>query len=320
MNEFFIKNNNLIEESEWKTLISSIETNFDMSEIGYPISEHAQKPLVFDNLETNKQRAKRKLQEAIINSIKKRTENIGNFGILFSGGIDSTLIAFICKKLKKNFTCYTVGLENSQDIEAAKTIANFYNFNLKFKILELGEFENIIKNTTKILNKPDVMKVSVGSVLYAASELALKDNITTLFTGLGSEELFAGYQRHEESLKNNNFENLHKECWNGLKNMHERDLKRDFLISKELNLNLLTPFLNPDLIKTAMSIHPMYKLDKEKKKIILREVAEDIGLKKDFAQRQKKAAQYGSNFIKGIDKLAKKNNFKLKKDYLKSLI
>jgi len=301
MAEIFIENNNLIEENKWKTLISSIESSFD-------------------NLETNKQRAKRKLREAIINSIKKRTENIDNFGILFSGGIDSTLIAFVCKNLKKNFTCYTVGLENSQDIEAAKTIANFYNFNLKFKILNLEEFENIIRNTTKMLNEPDVMKVSVGSVLYAASELALKDNINTLFTGLGSEELFAGYQRHEESLKENNFENLHKECWSGLKNMWQRDLKRDFLISKELNINLLTPFLDIDLIKTAMSIHPMYKLGKTNKKIILRETAEDIGLKKDFAQREKKAAQYGSNFLKGIDKLSKKNNFKLKKDYLQSLI
>ena len=112
MNEIFIKNNNLIEESEWKNIIKNIETNFD-------------------NLETNKQRAKRKLKEAIINAVKKRTQNIDNFGILFSGGIDSTLIAFICKKLNKNFTCYTVGLENSQDIEAAKIIADLYNINFK---------------------------------------------------------------------------------------------------------------------------------------------------------------------------------------------
>ncbi|MBL7054245.1 asparagine synthase [Candidatus Woesearchaeota archaeon] len=301
MEEIFIKNNNLIEEPEWKALIKNIETNFN-------------------NLETNKQRAKRKLKDSLINSIKNRTRDIGNFGILFSGGIDSTLIAFICKSLKKNFTCYTVGLENSKDIEAAKTVADFYNLNLKYKTLALDEFENIVKETAPILNENDVMKVSVGSVLYAASKLALKDNIHTLFTGLGSEELFAGYQRHEESLKENNFENLHKECWNGLKKMHERDLKRDFLISKKLNITLLTPFLDIDLIKTAMSIHPMYKIDKTNKKIILREAAEELGLKKSFAQREKKAAQYGSNFIKGLDKLAKKYNFEFKKDYLQSLI
>ncbi len=301
MEEIFIKNSSLIEEKEWKASISSIETDFN-------------------NLETNKNRAKRELKEKITEAVKKRTQDIGNFGILFSGGIDSTLIAFICRQLGKNFTCYTVGLENSQDIEAAKTIASFYNFDLKYQVLTLEEFENTIIQVTKILNQADVMKVSVGSVLYAASNLALKDGVNILFTGLGSEELFAGYQRHEESLKKNDFENLHKECWNGLKNMRQRDLERDFLISKRLNIKLLTPFLDVELIKTAMLVHPMYKLDKNNKKIILREVAEEIGLKKEFAQRQKKAAQYGSNFIKGMDKLAKKHNFELKKDYLKSLI
>lgn len=301
MNEIFIENNNLIEEPEWKALIKNIETDFD-------------------SLETNKQRAKRKLKDSLINSVKKRTQNIDNFGILFSGGIDSTLIAFICRNLKKNFTCYTVGLENSQDIEAAKTIASFYNLNFKYSVLNIDDFEDTVKKVTKTLNEADVMKVSVGSVLYAASKLALNDNINLLFTGLGSEELFAGYQRHEDSLQKNNFQNVHKECWSGLKNMWRRDLKRDFLISKELNISLLTPFLDIELIKTAMSIHPMHKIDNKNKKIILREAAEDIGLKKEFAQRQKKAAQYGSNFIKGIDKLAKKGNFEFKKDYLQSLI
>ena len=64
----------------------------------------------------------------------------------------------------------------------------------------------------------------------------------------------------------------------------------------------------------------MFKLDKENKKIILREATEFIGLKKEFAWRKKQAAQYGSNFINGIEKLAKKNGFKLKKDYLQSLL
>ena len=78
--------------------------------------------------------------------------------------------------------------------------------------------------------------------------------------------------------------------------------------------------MDENLIKTAMTIHPMYKLSKDDKKIILREVAEDLGLEKEFAWRKKKAAQYGSNFIKGIDKLAKKHNFSTKKEYLRSLL
>ena len=299
--EFFIKDNSLIKKEEWEKLISSIET-------------------AYDSLETNKERAKRKLRDLIEKSIVARAENIGKFGILFSGGIDSTLIAFLCKKHNYNFTCFTIGLENSQDIEQAKIIAEKYNFDLKYKILSLEELENTIKETIKILQDNNIIWVSVGSVIYAALLLALQNNIKILFSGLGTEELFAGYQRHEDALQNNDFEALHKECWNGLKNMWHRDLLRDYKISKHLGIELRMPYMDLGLIQTSMQINPMYKLDKTNKKIILREVAEDFGMEKEFAWRSKKAAQYGSNFIKGIDKLAKKHSFITKKEYLQSLI
>ncbi len=294
-----VKNGKLIPQDLWMKLIGSIENNFD-------------------NLETNKERAKRELAESIINSIKRRI--VPKFGILFSGGVDSSLIAFVAKQLKCNFTCYTVGIEGSDDIAWAKKVADEYKFNFKYKILSLDELESILKNTIKILNDADIVKVSVGSVLYAGGKLALADGNNVLFGGLGSEEIFAGYQRHEQAMQNNNFEALHKECWNGLRNMWQRDLLRDFAIAKNLGLDLRAPFLDKDLIKTAMNVHPMFKLDKENKKIILRDAAEFIGLKKEFAWRKKQAAQYGSNFVNGIEKLAKRNGFKFKKDYLQSLL
>lgn len=298
--ELFIKEGNLITKEKWEKLISSMETNFDI-------------------LETNKERVKRKLKEVIEKAIIKRAENLGKFGILFSGGVDSTLIAFLCKKYNFDFTCYTIGLENSQDIEFAKKIAEKYDFDLKFKILSLDEFENTINNVVKILSNNEIVWVSVGSVLYATAQLALQDNIKILFGGIGTEEIFAGYQRHDEALKNKDFEALHKECWSGLKNMWQRDLLRDFKIAQHLSVELRTPYMDEQVVKTAMYIHPMYKLDKDNKKIILREMAEEFGLEKEFSWRKKKAAQYGSNFIKGIDKLSKKYGFKTKKEYLQSI-
>src|SRR3989338_2576785 len=294
-----VKEGKLIPEDMWMKFVKSLENDFE-------------------NLETNKERAKRELAEAIINAIKKRI--VPKFGVLFSGGVDSSLIAFVCKQLKCNFTCYTVGIEGSDDIEWAKKVADEYKFNFKYKIFELDELEIILKNAVKLLNDADIVKASVGAVLYAAGKLALADGNNALFGGLGSEELFAGYQRHESALQENNFESLHRECWNGLKSMRQRDLVRDFTIAKSLGLDLRAPFLDKELIKAAMNIHPMFKLDKNNKKIILREAAEFIGLKKEFAWRKKQAAQYGSNFVNGIEKLAKKNGFKMKKDYLQSLL
>ncbi|MBI2654525.1 asparagine synthase C-terminal domain-containing protein [Candidatus Woesearchaeota archaeon] len=294
-----VKEGKLIPEDLWIKFVNRLENDFD-------------------NLETNQERAKRELARVIVEAVKKRV--VPKFGILFSGGVDSSLIAFVAKQLKCSFTCYTVGIEGSDDIAWAKKVANEYGFNLKYKMLSLYEFENVLKNVVKLLNDVDIVKVSVGSVLYAAVKLALANNDNVLFGGLGSEEIFAGYQRHQDALGNNNFEALHKECWNGLKQMWGRDLARDFTIAKALGLDLRTPFLDKDLIKIAMNVHPMFKLDKQNKKIILREAAEFIGLKKEFAWRKKQAAQYGSNFVNGIEKLAKKNGFKMKKEYLMSLL
>ena len=293
-----VKEGKLIPEDLWVKFVSGMENDFD-------------------NLETNNERAKRELAESIINAVKRRI--VPKAGVLFSGGVDSSLIAFILKKLDCSFTCYTVGIENSDDIAFAQKAANEYGFSLKHKILSMDELESAIKSVIKILNDTDMVKVSVGSVLYAGGKLALADGNSTLFGGLGSEEIFAGYKRHEDALQGNNFEALHKECWNGLKGMWKRDILRDFTIAKSLGLDLRAPFLDKDLIKAAMNVHPMLKLGKENKKIILREAAEFVGLKREFAWRKKQAAQYGSNFVNGIDKLARKNGFKTKKDYLASM-
>ena len=293
-----VKEGKLIPEELWIKFIAGMENDFE-------------------SLETNNERAKREIAEAITNSIKKRATP--KFGILFSGGVDSSLIAFVAKKLNCNFTCYTVGIEGSDDIQWAKKVADEYQLNFKYKILSLDELESAIKHVVKILNDADIVKSSVGSVLYAAGKLALLDDNNVLFGGLGSEEIFAGYKRHEDAMQNG-FETLHKECWNGLKGMWQRDLTRDFAVAKHLGLDLRTPFLDRELIKIAMGVHPMLKMDKHDKKIILREAAEFIGLKKEFAWRKKQAAQYGSNFVNGIEKLAKRKGFKLKKNNLQSLL
>jgi asparagine synthetase B (glutamine-hydrolysing) len=294
-----VKDGKLIPEDLWIKLVGGIENNFDA-------------------LETNKERAKREIAEALVKTMKRRITP--KFGILFSGGVDSSLIAFIAGQLKCNFTCYTIGIEGSDDIAWAQQGAKEYGFNFKYKIMSLDELEIALKNVINILNDADIVKASVGSVLYSAGNLAIANGDNILFGGIGSEEIFAGYKRHEDSLNGNDFEALHKECWNGMKGMWKRDLSRDFTIAKKLGLDLRAPFLDKDVIKAAMNVHPMHKLDKVNKKIILREAAEFLGLKKEFAWRKKKAAQYGSNFVNGIEKLAKRKGFGTKKEYLESLL
>lgn len=262
---------------------------------------------------------RKQLKELIIEAVKNRAKN-KKTGVLFSGGIDSVIISFILKKLGIDFTCYTAAVEDdfktAEDMIWAEKAAKELGFRLKVNKIKLNQAEKIIKKTAKILNKIEnkVVHVGVGSVMVAVSEYAKKDKIKYLFSGLGSEEIFAGYQRH------GNAKDINKECKKGLKNMEQGDLLRDGLISKHEKIKFLTPFLDKKLVEYALKIPGKYKIKNNIKKYILRLTALDLGIPKELAFRKKRAAQYGSNFDKAIMKLAKKNKFKYKKHYLNNQI
>jgi len=284
-----LQNGHLIGKQTWESYIGKLRS--------IPVAE------------LTKSSAKKELKQKISAAVEKRLPK-KRFGIMFSGGVDSSLIALLCKQLHADFICYSVGLEGSKDLVEAKKVAKKMHFKLRYKKFELKEAEKIIRKATQIVGEANVVNVGVASVEIAAILLAKKDRIKTFFGGLGSEEIFAGYKRHELA------KDVNAECWNGLKNMHGKDLIRDYDVARAMKVNFLVPFLDTELIKTAMAIPAKYKISKTEKKIILREAAVELGLPKPFAFRKKIAAQYGSGFDKAIEKLAKKNGFKYKKDYL----
>ena len=85
----------------------------------------------------------------IYRALKKSILNIlpnENFGILLSGGVDSSLIAKICKDEGLNFRCFRVGAEDSQDLIAAKETSQILNLELIARSFELEEIENLLQN------------------------------------------------------------------------------------------------------------------------------------------------------------------------------
>lgn len=267
----------------------------------------------------------KELETKLISAVQKRIIDLHSFGILFSGGIDSTLLAFLSKKLGKQFTCYTAAFSDGNtrdapDLLQAQEVANIFHFPLKFIKVNQKETEQIIKEVVRIIETTDVVKVGVALPFYLCARQAAADGHKVLFSGLGSEELFAGYQRHLDILKRNgNTHEVNAECLRGLSRMWERDLYRDDLVTMAHTVELRLPFLDHDLICFALSIHAKYKITEQQNKIILRELAMRLGIPQEIAQRKKIAAQYGSNFDKALEKLAKKAGCKTKKEYLEQL-
>ena len=280
---------------------------------------------------TNPKVTKDKLSKAIENSILDKIPD-EPFGILLSGGVDSSLIAKMCKDKKANFRCFCAGIKGSKDIEAAIEVSHFLDLELIKKEYGIDEIEELLEKVVRILPYPIIendnyieymVKVSVSAVMLAAITLG-EENI--FLSGIGAEELFAGYQRHSKAIDEGGMwrglaiENLEKESLNGLKRMHNLVFERDGLICDYLSKSVLAPYLANNVILQAMNMDSFQKIDFYNNKKILREIASDIGIPEEFFNRKKKGAQYGSGFDKAISKLSKKNGFKLKKRYLEHLL
>lgn len=257
---------------------------------------------------------KTKTQKLIDKAIKKRLPD-KKFGLLFSGGIDSTFLASYFKNQNCDFTCYTAVLDSETpptDLIYAQKVAEELGLKLKIKKIKITEIPKYLKKIIPLIEDYHVVKVGVALTFYLACEMAKEDGCKVIFSGLGSEEIFAGYERHKQSA------NINQECISGLLKMYERDLYRDDVLTMDNNLELRLPFLDHKLISYGLKIPEKYKIKNNLTKKILRDIALDKEIPKEFALRKKVAAQYGSRFDNALGKLAKRNRFSSKSAYLRT--
>ncbi len=240
------------------------------------------------------------------------------FGILFSGGLDSTIIACMCKIMGKrpgiDFTCYTAGLSGVQlppDVEYARKMADELGLDLKIRNIALDDIEAYLKDVVPLVEDSNVPKVGVALTMYAACLAAREDGIRVMFSGSGADELFAGYHRHKSST------DISRDCYADVLKIYEKNTYRDDVVSMNNNIELRVPYMDRGFVDYCLKIPPEYKINKEQNKLILRLLASEIGIPSEVSQRKKQAAQYGSRFDKAIGKLAKKAGCRTKTEYLK---
>ena len=265
------------------------------------------------------------LMDDLYSAVLKRVENITDVGLIFSGGVDSSILALILKEIaqKRNDTntveegivkplnvkLYSVGVENSQDIKFSKKIAEELNLPLKTIIIDETTVKESIKPVLTAIEDDNIMKLGVGMTIYLATKAMKEDGIKVALSGQGADELFGGYNRYLKHFEENSlidaYFSLDEEIYHDIANMYHVNLERDDAVSMANGVELRVPFLDKDIIDLALDIPGKYKIKNSEdllRKHILRDVAKFIGVPDYIALRPKKAAQYGS----GINKILKK--------------
>lgn len=253
------------------------------------------------------------LARALSSAVEKRTRGV-KVGLLFSGGLDSSLLARVIGKLDRKITLYTVGLEDCLDFEYAERAAKYLNLRVKYRVIEEGELVGYARKVIYAIEEYDPMKVCVGIPLYAACEAARKDGLKVVLAGQGADELFAGYSRYLRMAK----DKLERELLVDLERIAEVNLQRDDAIAMANSLEMRIPYLDKGVVGIALGLPLEYKIKEGRRKHILRLVAKRKGLPEFIVERDKKAIQYSTGVEKALRRLAKEANICLK-DYLKGI-
>lgn len=258
-------------------------------------------------------------RELLLQFLEKAAKKIApkeEFGLLFSGGVDSALLALVFKRLGLRFKCFfgfVEGLGKPKDLDYAIEVAKRLKVKLEASSIKLDLVPKLAAEIMPLIGTANPVQVGVALPIVLACKKASESGIKVVFSGMGADELFAGYAKFRSS------KDIAEQSIELLEQLPEHDLQRDISVASHFGLQVRVPFLDPDVVRFALSLGKEFKLSGYENKVILRQLAVSLGLPEKIAERKKLAAQYGSNFDKALEKLAKKAKAGSKTAYLETL-
>ena len=223
-----------------------------------------------------------KIQELVVESVRKRLLSDRPVGALLSGGLDSSLVAALAAKMLrkegKQIHTFSIGLGESPDILAARKVASFIGSIHHEIIMTPEDFLAAVEPVINAVETYDITSVraSVGNWLLGKW---IKENtdIKVILNGDGSDELFGGYLYFYRAPSPSAFEN---EIERLLHEIHLYDVARSERSMAAHGLESRTPFLDRQLVDAVRRMPTEYFIPSTEKaeKWILRTAFMDQGL------------------------------------------
>lgn len=240
------------------------------------------------------------LREAMIKVVKSHLMTDVPYGVLLSGGLDSSIVAAIAAKQSANLHSFCIGLEGSPDLKAAQKVATHIgtiHHSFKFTV---EEGLNVLSDVIYHLETYDTTTIRASTPMYLLARKIKSYGIKMVLSGEGADEAFGGYLYFHKAP---NKEEFQKELVDKLKSLHYFDCLRANKSMSAWGVEPRVPFLDKVFLDTVMEIDPANKMCGNNKieKWILRKAFEDM-LPEDIVWRQKEQFSdgVGYSWIDGI--------------------
>ena len=268
----------------------------------------------YDNYDSIKKNVNQKLQQSIAIQLSDlMTDNSPEYGVLLSGGLDSSLVASIVSKLSnKKIKTFSIGMtKNSTDLIASRRVAEFLNTDHHEFYFTAEEGINSLKDVIWYTETYDTTTIRAGTAMYLLTKKIKEKfpNLKVLFSGELSDEmlsyLYGGNAPSEKEFQ--------KETIKLVSDVHMFDCLRANKTCMANSIEVRVPFTDPDFVKYILQVPPKFKIFgrlnnyKTMEKQLLRDsfnTTDKNGKKylpKDILYRKKEAFSDGvSNHTEGV--------------------
>lgn len=216
-----------------------------------------------------------KLRESLELSVRRRLMSEVPFGVLLSGGLDSSLIAAIAVREASKLSelsdlddtsaianwpkihSFSIGLPGSPDLVAAQEVAKLIGTRHHAMTFTIQEGHDALEDVIDHLETYDVTTVRASTPMYLLSRKIKAMGVKMVLSGEGSDEIFAGYLYFHAAPDK---DQLHKETVSRVQNLHTADCLRANKSTLAWGVEARVPFLDIDFLDLAMTIDPQEKL------------------------------------------------------------
>jgi len=248
------------------------------------------------------------IKEALEAAVHRQLMSDVPYGVLLSGGLDSSVTSAIAKKYAQKriesddttdawwpqLHSFSVGLDGSPDLAAAQVVADHIgtvHHEIKFTIQEgLDAIKDVVFN----LETYDITTIRASTPMYLMARVIKSMGIKMVLSGEGADELFGGYLYFHKAP---NAQEFHEETVRKLSKLHMYDCLRANKSLAAWGIEGRVPFLDKEFMDVAMRINPKDKMinGERMEKWVVRKAFEDM-LPESVAWRQKEQFSDGVGY------------------------